>query len=259
MRNRIVSSQGDHSELALGSTHMDSACGVHRVNALIEHQVCLFGPERYEPRYDYPLIVWLHSCHSSEVELENVMYALSMQNYVGCAPRGPIPSDRGLGRFGWGKSANAAAVAEEVVFASIESAAEQFSINPKRVFLAGFGSGASMAWRLALRYPEQFAGVVAICGAFPNEERSLTHLHRARNLPVLWMYGQHSQACSISEVCDTLPLLHSASLSVDIRQYPCGDELLTNMLSDTNVWLMEQVTNQPAQPSQVQQETVSQN
>ncbi len=259
MRNRIITSQGDHSELALGSSVMESAAGVHRINAFVEHQVCLFGPERYEPRYDYPLVVWLHSCHSSEGELENVMCSLSMQNYVGCGPRGPIPSDRGLGRFAWGKSANAAAVAEEVVFASIDSAAEQFSIDSKKIFLAGFGSGASMAWRLALRYPEQFAGVVAICGGFPNEERSLAQLQRARHLPVLWMYGQYSQSCSITNVCETLPLLHSASLSVDIRQYPCGDELLSNMLSDANVWLMERVTNQSFESARDQQESFSQN
>lgn len=115
-----------------------------------------------------------------------------------------------------------------------------------------------MALRLALRYPEHFAGVVAICGQFPNEERSLVRLNQARNLPMLWLYGEHSKICSIGDVCETLPLLHSASLAVDIRQYPCGDELLTNMLSDTNAWLMEQVTSQPTH-REVQQETFSDN
>ncbi len=31
-----------------------------------------------------------------------------------------------------------------------------------------------------------------------------------------------------------------------IRQYPAADELLSNMLSDMNHWVMEHVTNQPA-------------
>jgi phospholipase/carboxylesterase len=259
MRNRIVSSQSDQASMSDGLSDSDAAGGIHRVSALVEHQLCLFGPEKYEPRYDYPLLVWLHSCHSSEGELENVMPAMSIQNYVGCAPRGPIPSDRSCGRFLWGRSTTAAAVAEEIVFASIESAAEQFSIDRKRVFLGGFGSGATMALRLALRYPEQFAGVVAICGKFPNEDRSLARLEQARQLPMLWLYGEHSTTCSISDVCETLPLLHSAALAVDIRQYPCGDELLTNMLSDTNIWLMEQVTNQPSRGVTRQQETFSDN
>lgn len=264
MRNRIDSSDDESSALSLGSwstnsSNLDSACGIHRVNALIEHQVQLFGPERYESRYDYPLVVWLHSCHSSEAELEAVMCGLSLQNYVGCAPRAPIPSDRGLGRFVWGSSANALAVAEEIVFAGVDLAAQQFSICRRKIFIAGFGSGATMAWRLALRYPEHFAGVVAICGGFPNEQRSLVRLNSARKLPVLWMYGQDSRNCNIQQVCETLPLLHAASLAVDIRQYPCGDELLSNMLTDSNIWLMEQVTDQPHRSEAVEQETFSRN
>jgi len=31
-------------------------------------------------------------------------------------------------------------------------------------------------------------------------------------------------------------------MSVTLRQYPCGDELTTQMLRDLDVWLMEQVT-----------------
>lgn len=259
MRNRIVSSQNDHASLPGRLSNSPAPSEVRQVSALVEHQVCLFGPERYEPRYDYPLFVWLHSCHSSEGELEAVMPALSLQNYVGCAPRGPIPSDRSCGRFVWGRSNTAAAVAEEIVFAAIESSKEQFSVNPGRVFLGGFGSGATMALRLSLLYPEQFAGVVAICGKFPNEDRSLVRLERARQLPMLWLYGEHSQTCNIDDICQALPLLHAASLPVDIRQYPCGDELLTNMLSDTNSWMMEQITHQPSHCEPQPQETFSEN
>jgi hypothetical protein len=33
---------------------------------------------------------------------------------------------------------------------------------------------------------------------------------------------------------------------VHLRQYPCGDELTTQMLHDLDAWLMEQVTGMPA-------------
>jgi phospholipase/carboxylesterase len=257
MRNRIMTSQADSTNTLANS--LDSVSGIHRVNTTVEHQVELFGPERYEPKYEYPLVVWLHSCHSSEGELEYVMPELSIQNYVGCAPRAPLSSDRGIGRYVWGRSSTATAVAEEIVFASIATASQQFSINQRRVFLAGFGSGATMALRLALRYPDSFAGVVAICGKFPNEERTLARLNQARRLPILWSYGENSFNCNASTICETLPLLHSASLTVDIRQYPCGDELLSNMLSDTNSWLMEHVTNQPIRCESTPQVQFSQN
>ncbi len=209
-------------------------------------QICMFGPERYESRYDYPLIVWLHSCTSSERELEAVMPALSLQNYVACAPRGTNACGPNGRFFRWGKSAASVAIAEELVFDAIEVVSSQFSIAHNRIFLAGFGGGGTMAWRIALRYPQRFAGVVSICGEFPNQNQPLSNFENAREVPALWMFGAESLNCGVEKVCEALPVLHSASLAVDIRQYPCGNELLNNMLLDMNSWLMEQVTHQPA-------------
>lgn len=244
MRNRLATSSSDldHSQSLYLS---NSSCAVQRRQLPAEHQVIYFGPERYESRYKYPLVVWLHSCNSSELELEGVMPALSLQNYVGTAPRAPLSSKRGSGRFYWGQSVTAVAVAEEIIFESISSASQHFSIDTNRVFLAGFGSGATMAARVALRYPESFAGAIAICGAFPNEQFALSKIHSARHLPLFWLYGEHSKAHGIQHVCETLPVLHAAGLTLDIRQYPCGDELLSNMLSDANHWMMRHVTSQP--------------
>ena len=116
-----------------------------------------------------------------------------------------------------------------------------------------------MAWRVALRYPRRFAGVVSICGDFPSQHRPLSNLECVRELPSMWMYGAESTNCGVQQVCDALPVLHSASLSVNIRQYPCGNELLSNMLDDLNGWLMEQVTCQPANLESVSEESFSQN
>jgi phospholipase/carboxylesterase len=263
MRNRIAASS-DHASPSATQPSTNHSCAIgcergSREGSPIQHPISLFGPERYEPGYQYPLFLWLHSCHSSENELEGVMPALSLQNYIGCGPRGPLSSDQGGKRFVWGDSPSAMAVAEEIIFESIESAKHHFSIDSSRVFLAGFGSGASCALRIALRYPSQFAGVAAFCGQFPNEQHALANLAEARSLPILWMYGQHSERCGIQQVCEVLPVLHTAGLGLDIRQYPCGDELLTNMLSDTNSWMMQQITRQPVEPVEIPSETFSSN
>lgn len=227
--------------------------------SFLEQQVCLFGPERYEPRYEYPLIVWLHSCGSSEFELENVMPELSMQNYVACAPRGTVACDPEGKLFRWGQSAAVTAIAEEIIFESIALANQQFSIANQRVFLAGFGSGGTMAWRLALRYPKRFAGVISICGDFPHRNQPLINIGLARDLKTLWMYGGQSNTCGVQQVCQSLPLLHAASLKADIRQYPCGDELMSNMLLDMNNWVMECVTQQPCAVVERVEESFSRN
>lgn len=257
MRNRIISS----AELTgrFEQLHVEELTSAKREPSELQHPVCLFGPERYEPRYAYPLVVWLHSCGSSERELEAVMPELSLQNYVACAPRGPICCNEEGTKYRWGRSATSAAIAEELVFDAIETAKTQFSIADERIFLAGFSGGATMAWRIALRYPKRFAGVVAICGEFPQGCQSLTNIEAARELPSLWMYGAESNRCGITQVCESLPLLHAAKLGVDIRQYPCADELLNNMLADTNGWLMERVTNQPASTATLPEESFSRN
>jgi phospholipase/carboxylesterase len=42
-------------------------------------------------------------------------------------------------------------------------------------------------------------------------------------------------------VCDDLRLLHTAGLSITVREYPCGDEIDLNMLQDVDRWIMEQI------------------
>lgn len=257
MRNRLCSSSEPTG--SIDPLHSSSQTTQAVEDSYLEQQLCLFGPERYEPRYKYPLIVWLHSCSSSEQELEHVMPELSLQNYVSCAPRGTVACDAEGKYYRWGQSAASAAIAEEIVFESIAQAKKEFSVAEDRVFLAGFGGGGSMAWRIALRYPQRFAGVVSICGDFPHRNRPLANIEAARKLSTLWLYGEESKNCGVQQVCESLQVMHGASLAADVRQYPCGDDLLANMLVDVNAWVMERVTNQPANTSSVAEESFSRN
>ena len=77
------------------------------------------------------------------------------------------------------------------------------------------------------------------------------------NTNVMSLNAQRNLAVNTNNLSKTMEKLASgfrinrasddaAGLSVTLRQYPCGDELLTNMLVDTNSWLMGLVTRQPA-------------
>jgi len=106
---------------------------------------------------------------------------------------------------------------------------------------AGFDRGGTMALRLALSQPDAFAGVLSIGGAFPTTLRPLGQLHAVRRLKIFLATGRDSQQYPEAEVCRNLHLFHSAGMSVCLRQYPCGDDLTTNMLSDMDRWIMEQL------------------
>jgi phospholipase/carboxylesterase len=132
---------------------------------------------------------------------------------------------------------------------SMAQAAARFHIAPGRVFIAGFDCGGTMALRLALAAPELFAGVASMGGSFPQGHQPLLNLQAARRLPMLIAHGRDSETYPIQRVCEELRLFHVAGMSLNLRQYPCGHELTTQMLSDLDVWMMEIVTGAAATSS----------
>ena len=99
-----------------------------------------------------------------------------------------------------------------------------------------------MAIRLALRRPDLYAGAASIGGPFPDGHAPLARLAQARQTRLLIEHPRDSISYPIDRVCRELSLFHAAGMSVTLRQYPCPDELTTQMLHDLDVWLMEQVT-----------------
>jgi phospholipase/carboxylesterase len=204
----------------------------------------LFAPLHYEPGYAYPLIVWLHGGGGDERQLLRIMPLMSMQNYVAIAPRGLHAGRPGGGRsgYGWQQSDDHIQQAQQRVLDSIEIACDKLHVAPQRVFLAGFDCGGTMALRVAMRHPQRFAGVVSLCGPLPTGGTLLSNLTGVRRLPVLMAVGRYSLEYPQNQVCADLRLLHSAGMSVTLRQYPSGHELSPQMLADVNRWIIEQIT-----------------
>jgi phospholipase/carboxylesterase len=210
----------------------------------------LFAPMHYERKYAYPLVVWLHGPRDNEQQLRRIMPLVSMRNYVAVAPRGShhledVPGT--AGRFEWRQSDLDVEAAIDAVDSCIEQASTRFNVNRSRVFLAGFASGGTMAFRVGLARPEKFAGVLSIGGPLPHDHGLLLRYDEVRRLPLFVAYGRDSRRYSIDMACDDLRLLHCAGMAIALRQYPCGDELTTKMLSDMDAWIMGQVTGSPAQ------------
>lgn len=202
----------------------------------------LFVPMHYEPNYAYPLLVWLHGTGDDERQLQRVMPLISLRNYVAVGPRGVSRSEERRALHDWRQDEGSINRAENSVFNCIDLVSDRFNVAPHRVFLAGFGTGGTMAFRLGLRHPDRFAGVLSLGGEFPTGHMPLARLSCIRNLPLFIAQGRDAERYSVDRSCDELRLFHTAGMSVTVRQYPCGDELTTNMLSDMDRWLMEIVT-----------------
>jgi len=221
----------------------------------------IFAPVHYESGYSYPLLVWLHGPGCDERQLLRIMPLVSMRNYVAIAPRGVESREQagyprsGSGNresdsplhapcsplFGWSHDEEDLQQAEQRIFDSIEIAFRRFNIHSRRVFLAGFDTGGTMAFRVAMNHPYKFAGVLSLGGCLPTGGAPLSRLPEARQLPVFLAAGRHSTLYDEKRVCDDLRLLHTAGMSITLRLYPCGHEIAPQMLSDVDRWIIEQI------------------
>jgi len=203
----------------------------------------LFAPLHYERNYAYPLIVWLHGPDDSESQLKRIMPLVSLRNYVAIAPRGTMASsETSPAAFQWCQTEEHIEAAEQRVLECAAAAREKFHLAAGRTFLAGYDCGGTMALRVALRQPRHFAGVLSFGGRFPTGHAPLAQLAHSRRLSIFVACNRASQRYPSAVVCDDLRLLHSAGMSIMLREYPGPDGLMPQMLSDMDRWLMDQIT-----------------
>jgi phospholipase/carboxylesterase len=236
---------------------LDFARISHQSNTTSQsHPHVLFSPIHYEPGYAYPLLVWLHGSNCDERQVMRVMPEISMRNYVAVAPRGLTISSEPhtpINTFDvhsilqthtkdsydwWLDTDEKLAEVEQRVFDCVAIAKERCNIASDRIFLAGLGNGGTMALRLALLYPENFAGAASLDGAFPKDERILHRWEDTRLLSVFLAVGQSSTDFSTKSVCQILELLHTAGIAIKFREYP-NNGLTPAMLQDLNRWMMD--------------------
>ena len=208
----------------------------------------LSAPVHYEPRYEYPLVIWLHSPGRDEHEILSVAPRLSMRNYVAVAPRAVKLDHRAdsAARFtpmyDWPTDGPQVEEAEERIFRSIERARAQCSSSAKRIFLVGLGSGGTFALKIGTKYPEYFAGAVSMLGSFPKGERPLRCWRQTRSFPIFLTVGLNSRTFTPADAAAQLRLFHTAGMSVLIHQYKTANRPTVPMFRDVNRWIMERVT-----------------
>lgn len=198
----------------------------------------IFLPLSYTASYAYPLLIWLHNDGFNENQIDQVMPAISLRNFVGVGIRASRASDPSGHRFRWHDSPAAIGVAHDSVVEAIGSVTADYGIRPDRIVLAGYGSGGTMAIRIAMRQPRLFAGAVSVGGHMPTGSIKDYNELRRQKLPMLWQWAKGNPdytSESLNRDCQTAMTIGSR---VEIRQYPGDDEMDTVVLSDLNRWAM---------------------
>ena len=128
-------------------------------------------PAGLTPKQKTALIVFMHGSGSSPEECEPVFAPLvdawkcSVLYPRGSRKSGVFPN--GNGSYDWDTTKDVDAV--------IETIKNLKGIDPKRVFLTGFSSGAVMTYRVVLRAPDMFAGAIPFSGFMPAEYLTATN------------------------------------------------------------------------------------
>ena len=220
------------------------------------HPHILFSPMHYEPKYAYPLLVWLHGTGGNERQLMRIMPIISMRNYVAVAPRG-LPIDQPIlsptfdldvstilhrpkEQYDWILPENLTNI-EQRIFDCIAVAQERCNIAAHRIFIAGFGTGGTVALRLAMLYPEYFAGAAMFGGEISSGSRIFPSWQMTQSLSIFLGIDESVP----DNACRMMELLYTAGLTADVHEYPDTKFLTPAMLQDLNRWMMQIVCQSP--------------
>jgi phospholipase/carboxylesterase len=203
-----------------------------------------FAPAGYEPRYAYPLIVFLHADGGNEEQILRLAPRVSRRNYIAIGLRGPVclgPNPKGALAFSWGDASHLPMI-EDYLLEAVKQTRLHYHIHSERVYLAGFAEGATLAYRLGLTFPERIGGVIALNGTMPRQDRPLLRLPAVRSLKVFIGQGIANSVVPAGMVREDHRLLYSAGVDVAMHTYPTNHRLHPHMLRDINRWIITRCT-----------------
>jgi len=135
-------------------------------------------PMSYEPRYAYPVIVWLSGTDCGTDDALRHIADMSPQNYLGLAVEDCLFDGVDPDRDGFDlpvEFLKRLVAVENRIVSAVRSLRQVVNAHTERIFLAGAGDAAPVALLIAMHQPEWFAGGIAFGGQFPPAARLLAH------------------------------------------------------------------------------------
>lgn len=197
-------------------------------------------PENYEPRYPYPLILWLPGTECNTDEALGHIGNMSPQNYVGLAVEDCIleTSDT-AGLDSAIDQLRQLVDIENRIVAAVRSFREFINVHTERIFIAGVGSGATTAMLVAMHQPEWFGGCISFSGRYPSAA-SLLPSAPALEGKRFWLSSAGDRAnVTVSQATrNAARMLIAARTDVTTRIADSPLPVSHSMLRDLDEWLI---------------------
>lgn len=179
--------------------------------------VSIYLPERYEERYAYPLVIWFHSDANDEDQLEQVMTAVSSQNYIGLALRGNA-AHAAAGGYRWDHSSLlfGNVPLQDLLHVTTCRLRRAFHIHSERIFLAGSGHGADVALQCLVQRPNWFAGSILLDPTFRSDCLASDRITGLRGKPLMLSVSRTCSSACMGRTVESVRVLRSAGAVVDV-------------------------------------------
>jgi len=216
-----IDSESSHPSMAAGSN----------TPSIWQAEVVL--PEKHEPAYAYPVLIWLHGDGQDESDGIAAIHRTSDQNMIGIALRG----DSSI-RGGYSWNADPLTLAN-FLDALLLSLSVQHRIHSDRIFIGGYDSGANLALQLLLASPGKYCGAAVLCPRMKSLSLPAETIRMARGRKVLvaaQLSGSPTQLIDLVEFDRQLE-----HLGLDVRScyyQPTTRKLTQRMLRDVDHWMI---------------------
>ena len=199
----------------------------------------------------FPTILALHGWGASAHDLIGLAPILNGGGALVLCPQGPLAFEIGQGFLGFGwfdlsqvRPPSAADIerAADEVRGFLEGALARYPIDRRKIVLMGFSQGGVLAYEMALRQPDRFAGLVALSSWLPAEVADTIPLQPGlENFPVFVAHGTQDPMIPIARAQESRERLLKRGVGLTYREYEMEHGIAPEALRDLVGWLDSKV------------------
>ncbi len=214
----------------------------HRIEvAGREYPVAVWVPPGYDDRHAWPAILFLHG--KGECGDDGVFHTtVGLGRHIRAHPEW-FPAIVVMPQIPVGSRWEGPAL--DLALASLELAAREVRIDPRRVVLTGLSLGGFGTWKLGGRCPQRFCALVPICGGGDPGDAD-----RLATLPIWCFHGDADPVIPVERSREMVAAVRAAGGNVRYTELPgVGHNAWDAAYGDAEVirWMLAQ-RRQPATP-----------
>jgi len=205
----------------------------------------------YEPAGNgpHPTVLALHGWGANAMDLLGLAPYLADGQFLVLCPQGRVEVPLGpMVGYGWFPlTMNATADPHELergidaARSFLDAAEQRYPIDRKRTVIVGFSQGGVVAYALALRDPQRFAGLVALSSWLPEPMAQSLATANRQQLATLVHHGASDDLIDVARARESVERLRALQVPVAYREFDMGHQISAESIADLSTWLQDKI------------------